>query len=61
MSPSNTASRRLLDKVGAATRLVDGLLEAEGPLRLLDPPAVDRSALLRLLCAGCWDADLDFG
>ena len=61
LSPSNTASRRLLDKVGAATRLVDGLLEAEGPLRLLDPPAVDRSALLRLLCAGCWDADLDFG
>lgn len=61
LSPSNTASRRLLLRLGAATRLVDGLLEAEGPLRLLDPPAVDRSALLRLLCAGCWDADLDIG
>ena len=61
LAPSNTASRRLLARLGAATRPVDGLLEAEGPLRLLDPPAVDRSALLRLLCAGCWDAGLDIG
>ena len=61
LAPSNAASRRLLTKVGATTRHVDGLLEAEGPLRLLDPPAVDRSALLRLLCAGSWDASLDIG
>lgn len=61
LAPSNTASRRLLAKVGATARHVDGLLEAEGPLRLLDPPVVDRSALLRLLCAGSWDAGLDIG
>ena len=61
LAPSNTASRRLVAKVGAATRTVDGLLEAEGPLRLLGRPAVDRSAVLRLLCAGSCDADLDIG
>jgi len=61
LAPSNTASRRLLARIGATTRHVDGLLEAQGPLRLLDPPAVDRSALLRLLCAGSWDAALDIG
>ena len=61
LAPSNTASRRLLAKVGATTRYVDGLLEAEGPLRLLDPPAVDRSAVLGLQCAGSWDTGLDIG
>lgn len=61
LAPSNSASRRLLAKVGAATRAVDGLLEADGPLRLLDPPAVDRSAVLRLVCSGSWDSALDIG
>ena len=61
LAPSNTASRRLLAKVGATTRMVDGLLEADGPLRLLDPAAVDRSAVLGLVCAGSWDAALDIG
>lgn len=61
LAPSNTASKRLLAKVGAGTRLVDGLLEADGPLRLLDPPAVDRSAVLGLVCSGSWDAALDIG
>jgi GNAT superfamily N-acetyltransferase len=56
MAPSNTASRRLLAKVGARTRFVDGLLEASGPLRLLEPSAVDRSAVLRLSCAGAEEA-----
>jgi RimJ/RimL family protein N-acetyltransferase len=61
LAPSNTASRRLLAKVGATTRWVDGLLEADGPLRLLDPPVVDRSAVLRLVCGASWDAALDIG
>jgi RimJ/RimL family protein N-acetyltransferase len=61
MAPSNTASRRLLERVGAASRLVDGLLEAEGPLRLLDPPVVDRAAVVRLTCTASWDEALDIG
>ncbi|HEU4514849.1 MAG TPA: GNAT family N-acetyltransferase [Nocardioidaceae bacterium] len=51
MAPSNDASRRLLERVGARGGLVEGLLELEGRLRLLDPPAVDRAAVLRLACA----------
>lgn len=61
LAPRNTPSRRLLAKIGAEVRLVDGLLEADGPLSLLDPPVVDRSAVLRLVCAGSWDAALDIG
>ena len=61
LAPSNTASRRLLAKVGASARPVDGLLEADGPLELLRPPVVDRSALLRLVCTGSWDVALDIG
>lgn len=61
MAPSNTASRRLLERVGASGRISDGLLEVEGPLRLLDPPVVDRSSVLRVVCAGSWDAALDIG
>lgn len=37
MAASNTASRRLMERVGAPARLVDGLLEAAGPLHLLEP------------------------
>lgn len=48
MAPSNTASRRLLERVGARGRVVEGLLEVEGRLRLLEPPAVDRAAVLTL-------------
>ncbi len=61
LAPSNTASRRLLARIGLLTRPVDGLLEAEGPLRLLDPAAVDRSAVVRLACAGPDEAALDIG
>ena len=61
MAPSNKASRRLLERVGASARLVDGLLEADGPLSLLDPPVLDRSAVVRLACSGAWDEDLDIG
>jgi L-amino acid N-acyltransferase YncA len=43
--PSNRASLRLVGKLGLRLRPSDGLLEGEGPLRLLDPPRVDRSAV----------------
>jgi RimJ/RimL family protein N-acetyltransferase len=51
-APSNTPSRRLLARIGLETHLVDGLLEAQGPLRLLDTPVVDRAAIVRLACDG---------
>ncbi|HEX6249419.1 MAG TPA: GNAT family N-acetyltransferase [Nocardioidaceae bacterium] len=46
MAPGNTASRHLIERVGGAARLGGGLLEADGELRLLDPPVVDRAAVL---------------
>lgn len=46
--PTNHASLHLLTRFGAATRLEDGLLEAEGHLRLLDEPLVDRRTVVRL-------------
>jgi GNAT superfamily N-acetyltransferase len=49
--PSNRRSRRLLAQVGLRLRPADGLLEAEGPLRLLDPPRVDRPAVVRVAMA----------
>jgi RimJ/RimL family protein N-acetyltransferase len=48
LAPSNDASRRLMERVGARGTVVSGLLEMEGRLRLLDPPAVDRAAVLLL-------------
>lgn len=51
VAPSNVASRRLLERIGLTGRLVSGLVEVEGALQLLDPPAVDRGAVLRLACA----------
>jgi RimJ/RimL family protein N-acetyltransferase len=48
MAPANVASRRLMERVGARGGTVSGLLEVEGRLRLLDPPALDRSAVLQL-------------
>lgn len=61
MAPSNASSRHLLERVGATSKIADGLLEAEGPLRLLEPPVVDRSAVLGLACAGSFDRALDIG
>lgn len=46
--PDNDASRRLLVRFGATPRLDDGLLEAEGRLRLLEHPLVDRRTVVRL-------------
>lgn len=51
MAPANVASKRLMERVGARGGTVSGLLEVEGRLRLLDPPALDRSAVLRLAWA----------
>jgi len=45
---SNTPSRRLLDRVGVRLPEGDGVLDGEGSLRLLDPPRVDRGAVLAL-------------
>lgn len=46
--PHNTASRRLLSRVGVPLRFEDGLLEGSAPLRLLHPPRVDRHAVVEL-------------
>ena len=48
MTPDNEPSRRLMSRLGIRLRVVDGLVEGEGPLRLLDPPRVDRRAVLAL-------------
>lgn len=61
LAPSNAASRRLLARIGLDTSLVDGLLEAEGPLRLLDPSVVDRAAVVRVACTGSSGIALDIG
>ena len=45
---SNMRSRRLVGRVGIRLRPGDGMLEGEGSLRLLDPPRVDRGAVLAL-------------
>jgi GNAT superfamily N-acetyltransferase len=45
--PGNRASIRLLDRLGIQLHHTDGLLEGEGGLRLLDPPRVDRQAVVR--------------
>ena len=48
MTPDNEPSRRLISRIGVRFRLVDGQLEGEGSLRLLDPPRVDRRDVLAL-------------
>jgi RimJ/RimL family protein N-acetyltransferase len=46
--PQNTASRRLLSGVGIQMSWDGGVLEGTAPLRLLDPRAVDRRAVVEL-------------
>ena len=46
--PTNAPSLRLLAQLGIPLTLRDGLLEGEGPLRLLDPARVDRHAVVAL-------------
>lgn len=49
--PGNQASRRMVARLGVHLALVDGLLEGDGPLRLLDPPRVPRQAVVALACS----------
>lgn len=46
--PTNAPSLRLFARLGIPLTLRDGLLEGEGPLRLLDPVRVDRRAVVAL-------------
>ena len=48
--PGNEPSRRMVARLGVHLALVDGLLEGDGPLRLLDPPRVHRQAVVALAC-----------
>ncbi|GAA2151758.1 hypothetical protein GCM10009844_34380 [Nocardioides koreensis] len=48
--PENQPSRRLVARLGVHLTLADGLLEGDGPLRLLDPPRVHRHAVVALAC-----------
>lgn len=48
VAPDNVASRRLVTRGGAKVRLVEGILEVEGPLRAAITPLVDRALVLRL-------------
>jgi GNAT superfamily N-acetyltransferase len=48
LTPDNEPSRRLVTRLGVRLQVVDGLLEGEGRLRLLDPARVDRRAVLAL-------------
>ena len=48
LSPDNEASRRLVTRIGIRLQVVDGLLEGEGRLRLLQPPRIDRQRVLAL-------------
>ena len=53
LTPDNEPSRRLVTRIGVRLRVVEDLLEGDGRLRLLDPPRVDRQAVLALaLLAG---------
>ena len=46
--PQNTASLRLLSRIGISMSFDGGVLEGRAPLRPLDPPRVDRRAVLEL-------------
>ncbi len=49
--PANAPSLRVLARLGIPLTLADGLLEGEGPLRLLDPARVDRGAVVAVATA----------
>jgi len=52
--PGNRASLRLLQRLGVQLAVANGVLEGEGPLRLLDPARVDRAAVLALASSAAW-------
>ena len=53
LTPDNEPSRRLVTRIGVRLRVVDDLLEGDGRLRLLDPPQIDRQAVLALALLPC--------
>lgn len=57
--PGNEPSRRMVARLGVHLALVDGVLEGDGPLRLLDPPRVDRRAVVTLACRVAADDSQD--
>ncbi len=50
--PENRPSQRLLAKIGVPLRPSGPTLEGEGALRLLDPPRIDRAAVVALAARG---------
>ena len=46
--PENRASLRLLSRLGIPMSFEDGVMEGCAPLRLLDPPRIDRRAVVAL-------------
>ena len=48
LTTDNEPSRRLVTRIGVRLHVVGDLLEGEGRLRLLDPPRIDRQAVLAL-------------
>jgi GNAT superfamily N-acetyltransferase len=46
--PTNLRSLRLLRAIEMTFRAEDGLLEGVAPVKLLDPPVIDRAAVVRL-------------
>ena len=54
VQPGNQPSVRLLGRIGIRLTVVDGVLEGEGPLRLLDPPRLDRAAVVDLARTTTW-------
>jgi GNAT superfamily N-acetyltransferase len=50
--PQNTASLRLLSRIGISMSWDGGVLEGTAPLRLLDPRAVDRRSVVELARLG---------
>jgi GNAT superfamily N-acetyltransferase len=49
VAPTNRRSQRMLRRLGLQLRDVGGLLEGEGPFRMLDPARVDREAVAALV------------
>jgi GNAT superfamily N-acetyltransferase len=48
LAPTNVASRRVLTRTPVQARVVDGLIELEGPVQQLEHPRLDRGLVLRL-------------
>lgn len=56
MLPDNEPSRRLATRIGVRLAVAGTLLEGEGEVRLIDPPRVDRRAVVALALRDAGDA-----